>query len=172
MRRVDLDLLFLAFLLAAAALAGAQGDYEVVAVTNGGTISGSVKWSGPAPRILDFPVTKDPQICDPDSRKRVDLERLIIGPQGGAANTVVYLKNISRDAGTWTSGVVTTSLTFSSSPKTQPFKCRVPMPHCTRFTWKARPLSTCPSLFPTRWFLAPCRRRDWFICAATAVMSG
>src|SRR5258708_2520116 len=65
MRRVDQGLLFLAFLLAAAAWAGAQGDYKVVAVTNGGVISGSVKWSGPAPRILAFPVTKDPQICDP-----------------------------------------------------------------------------------------------------------
>jgi hypothetical protein len=52
--------------------------------------------SGPAPRILDFPITKDRQICDPDSRKTIDLERLIIGPQGGVANTVVYLKNISR----------------------------------------------------------------------------
>jgi hypothetical protein len=82
-------------LLAAAALAGAQGDYKVVAVTNGGTISGSVKWSGPAPRIPAFPVTKDPQICDPDSRKTIELERLIVGPQGGVANTVVYLKNIS-----------------------------------------------------------------------------
>jgi hypothetical protein len=84
-----------AFLLAAAVLAGAQGDYKVVPVTNGGTISGSVQWSGPAPRILDFPVTKDPQICDPDSRKTVGLERLIIDPQGGVANTVVYLKTIS-----------------------------------------------------------------------------
>jgi hypothetical protein len=95
MRRVDQRLLLLIFVLAAVALAGAQSDYKVISVTNGGTISGSVKWSGPAPHILDFPITKDPQICDPDSRKTVDLERLIIGPQGGVANTVVYLKNIS-----------------------------------------------------------------------------
>ena len=95
MRRVDQGLLFLAFWLAAAGLAGAQGVYKVVAVTNGGTISGRVKWSGPAPHILDFPITKDPQICDPDSRKTIGLERLIVGPQGGVANTVVYLKNIS-----------------------------------------------------------------------------
>jgi hypothetical protein len=94
-RRAGQGLLFLAFWLAAAALAGAQADYRVVTVTNGGTVSGSVKWSGPAPRILDFPVTKDPQICDPVSRKTVDLERLLIGAQGGVANTVVYPKNIS-----------------------------------------------------------------------------
>jgi len=36
---VGQGLLFLAFLLAAAASAGTQGDYEVVTVTDGGTIS-------------------------------------------------------------------------------------------------------------------------------------
>jgi len=41
-------------------------------------------------------ITKDPQICDPASLKTRDLERLIVGPQGGVANTVVFLKNISR----------------------------------------------------------------------------
>jgi len=33
--------------------------------------------------------------CDPESHKTRDLERLIVGPQGGVANTVVFLKNIS-----------------------------------------------------------------------------
>jgi hypothetical protein len=82
-------------ILFAAATAFAQGDYKVVTVTDGGTISGTVKWSGPVPRSLEFPITKDPKICDPDSQKTTDLERLIVGPDGGVANTVVYLKNIS-----------------------------------------------------------------------------
>ena len=86
---------FLTFVLGATAVAFAQSDYKAIAVSNGGTISGTVKWSGPLPRGLDFPVTKDAQICDPDSKKTVDLERLIVGPQSGLANTVVYLKNIS-----------------------------------------------------------------------------
>ena len=73
----------------------AQSDYHVISVTNGGTITGTVKWSGAVPRAMTFPITKDPAICDPDSHKRVDLERLIIGPDGGVANTVVYLRNIS-----------------------------------------------------------------------------
>jgi hypothetical protein len=55
-----------------------------------------VKWSGAVPRALTFPVTKDSKICDPDSNKTSDLERLIVGPQAGVANTIVYLKNISR----------------------------------------------------------------------------
>lgn len=76
--------------------AQAQHTYEVIQVKNGGTISGAVKWSGAQPRSLTFPITKDPQICDPESRKRIDLERLIIGPDGGVANTVVFLKGISQ----------------------------------------------------------------------------
>ena len=83
------------FFLAATSPAFSQSDYKVVTVTDGGTISGTVKWSGAVPHALGFPITKDPQICDPDSKKSVELERLIVGPQGGIVNAVVYLKNIS-----------------------------------------------------------------------------
>jgi hypothetical protein len=95
MRHTVTRILLLTCVLGMTARAFGQGDYRVVAVTDGGTVSGTVKWSGPVPRGLDFPVTKDPQICDPDSKKTVDLDRLIVGPEGGVANTVVYLKNIS-----------------------------------------------------------------------------
>ena len=43
----------------------------------------------------DALISKDPQVCDPESLKTRDLERLIIGTQHGVANTVVYLKNIT-----------------------------------------------------------------------------
>jgi len=76
-------------------LAFSQGDYKVINVVDGGTISGTVKWSGPTPRALAFPITKDAPVCDPDSKKTADLERLIVGPDGGVANTVVYLKNVT-----------------------------------------------------------------------------
>jgi len=75
--------------------AAAQSGYKVVSVADGGTISGAIKWTGPVPRQLDFPITKDPQICAPDGSKTTSLERLIVGPEGGVANTIVYLKNIS-----------------------------------------------------------------------------
>jgi len=74
----------------------AQSSYQVVQLNQTGTISGTVKWAGPIPRIPAFPIDKDPQICDPDSHKTRDLDRLIVGPQNGVANTVVFLKNISR----------------------------------------------------------------------------
>src|SRR5580704_8970952 len=75
--------------------AGQSSRYQVVSVANGGIIKGTVKWSGPEPHLGSFPITKDPQICDPDSHKSRDLERLVIGSQGGVANTVVFIKNIS-----------------------------------------------------------------------------
>ena len=85
----------LVFPLVLTTFAAAQGGYKVISVADSGTISGTIKWTGPVPHQLDFPVTKDPQICDPDGNKKVSLERLIVGPEGGVANTIVYLKNIS-----------------------------------------------------------------------------
>ena len=95
MRRTFSVSLFATFLFAAPAVIFGQANYKVVSVTDGGTISGTVRWSGAIPRLLEFPISKDPQICDPESRKSADLERLVIGPQAGVANTVVYLKNIT-----------------------------------------------------------------------------
>jgi hypothetical protein len=96
MRRLVKTWFFLlTFFLLANVVTRAQDVYRVITVTDSGTISGTVKWAGPVPRPLTFPITKDPQICDPDSNKTADLERLIIGPEGGVANTVVYLKNIT-----------------------------------------------------------------------------
>lgn len=95
MSRIARKAFFFTCLFCAAAALLAQGDYKVVTVVDGGTISGTVKWSGAVPHNLDFPVTKDPQICDPNSNKTVNLDRLIIGPQSGVANTVVYLKNVT-----------------------------------------------------------------------------
>src|SRR5581483_1778625 len=82
-------------LLGIAIFSNAQTEYKVVQLTQSGNISGTVKWSGPVPHLASFPITKDPEICDPDSHKREDLERLIVGTQGGVANTIVFLKNIS-----------------------------------------------------------------------------
>ena len=69
--------------------------YQVITVRDGGVITGTVKWSGPMPRLASAPINKDPKICDPESQRTRDLERLVVGPQGGVANTVVFLRNIS-----------------------------------------------------------------------------
>jgi hypothetical protein len=73
-----------------------QSGYQVIAVNDGGTITGTVKWSGPMPKIAAIPINKDPEVCDPQSQKKRDLERLVVGSNGGVANTVVFLKDISK----------------------------------------------------------------------------
>jgi len=77
------------------ACSAAAQEYRAITLTNPGTIVGTVKWTGPLPHLATLPINKDPQICDPDAQKTRDLERLIVGPEGGVANTVVYLRNIS-----------------------------------------------------------------------------
>jgi hypothetical protein len=76
--------------------AEAQTGYTAINVTNGGTITGVVKWAGPVPKIPELPITKDPSVCDPENRKTRDLERLEINSEGEVANTVVFLRGITR----------------------------------------------------------------------------
>lgn len=82
-------------LLAPASSAG-QADYEVVSVQDGGTIKGTVKWQGALPHLVASEINKDQQVCNPTGEKRRDLERLLVGPNRGVANRVVFLRNISR----------------------------------------------------------------------------
>jgi hypothetical protein len=112
-----------ALLLTVASSTAQDSGYRVVSVANGGMIKGTVKWSGPEPHLSNFPITKDPQICDPDSHKTRDLERLIIGPQGGVANTVVFIKSISSGkAFDWTSTCAATNPIFYWFPNI--LRCR------------------------------------------------
>ncbi|MFZ3217242.1 MAG: carboxypeptidase regulatory-like domain-containing protein [Candidatus Acidiferrales bacterium] len=77
--------------------AAAQSDYTVINVQNGGAIAGTVTWSGPIPKIPKLAITKNPDVCDPEGMKTRDLERLLINPDGGGvANTVVFLRGITR----------------------------------------------------------------------------
>ena len=88
----------LAFLrcLATAVPASAQDLYQVIPVVRGGTITGVVKWSGERPKTLILPITKDATTCDPEKTGTRDLERIEIGPDGGVANTVVFLRGITQ----------------------------------------------------------------------------
>ncbi|MGA9144940.1 MAG: carboxypeptidase regulatory-like domain-containing protein [Candidatus Acidiferrales bacterium] len=83
-------------LVSSAGRASAQSDYAVIKVQDGGTIAGTVKWAGPIPKAPKLPITKDSRICDPESHRTRDLERLLIDSDGGVANTVVFLKDISK----------------------------------------------------------------------------
>ena len=129
----------------------------------------------------DFPVTKDPQICDPDSKKTSDLERLIIGPQGGVANTIVYLKNISSgkamdlpeqrrhlDQKTLPLHSAHSSGAGKGNARHDEFRR-----HSAHHSYGRRGhLQLALSLSPTASARAPCPPRAWFTCAVTAAMSG
>jgi len=88
--------IYLATLVVLAGTTLAQSSYQVVSLSNPGRITGTVKWSGLTPHTPTLSISKDPEVCDPDSHKVRDLERLIIGPENGVANTVVFLKDVSR----------------------------------------------------------------------------
>lgn len=89
--------LFALFMIALApGLSAGQVDYQVVSVENGGTIKGTVKWQGPLPHLAASEINKDQFVCDPQGQKHRDLERLLVSPDGGIANTVVFLRNITR----------------------------------------------------------------------------
>jgi hypothetical protein len=77
-------------------LSAAQDGYEVVSVQDGGTIRGTVKWQGAVLHLVASEINKDPEVCDPLGQKHRDLERLLVAPSGGVANTVVFLRNVRR----------------------------------------------------------------------------
>jgi hypothetical protein len=88
-------LAFLAIVLTPVPSAG-QAGYQVVSVQDGGTIKGTVKWQGALPHLLASEINKDPQVCDPQGQKHRDLERLLVAPNSGVVNTVVFLRNVTR----------------------------------------------------------------------------
>ena len=67
--------------------------YEGGAVSNGGTISGTVKLQGAAPAPKPIDVTKDKEVCGQHDLKTEDL---VVGAGGGIANAVVSITNISK----------------------------------------------------------------------------
>ena len=164
----DLPVLFVC-LLVVAKNATAQSDYQVLSLSSPGTIAGTVKWSGALPRIPTFTINKDPEICDPESHKTRDLERLIVGPQGGVANTVVFLRNISRGK----------AMDLPEPRRSLDQKhCRYE-PHILLVSQSAvlrmkssdatlhtvhmdgAALTICPSPSPTRSFLVQCPQQGW-----------
>ncbi|MDB6092383.1 MAG: hypothetical protein JWN85_5167, partial [Gammaproteobacteria bacterium] len=70
----------------------ALAAYEVVAVTNGGSIDGIVTLTGAAPAQAAIKVSKNQDYCGqtiPDPAYTVDSS-------GGLANVIVYLKDITK----------------------------------------------------------------------------
>jgi plastocyanin len=73
---------------AMATLATRAVAYEAVAVTDGGSISGTVKYEGTPPPSPKIAVTKDPEVC---GKEKVSPD-LTVGAGGGVENVVVVVK--------------------------------------------------------------------------------
>ncbi|MBI5367909.1 MAG: hypothetical protein HZA54_12790 [Planctomycetes bacterium] len=83
---------------ASVALLAQPAAYEVVAVADGGAISGRVTWVGDLPPVLKLPVTKDAEICCPGAADKVS-PRLQVSAAKGVKDTVVYLEEIAQGKG-------------------------------------------------------------------------
>ncbi|HFE31960.1 MAG TPA: hypothetical protein ENJ17_01480 [Gammaproteobacteria bacterium] len=81
---------FTLFAAASLPLTAGAAAYKVVDVTNGGTITGKVTFSGsdPAPKI--YPITKDNDTCGTGNRE-IDFVRVT---NGALNDSVVYLKKV------------------------------------------------------------------------------
>lgn len=66
--------------------------YEVISVTSGGTIEGTVSLSGTAPAGTAIKVTKNQDYCG----TTIANPTYVVGPGDGLANVIVYLKDISK----------------------------------------------------------------------------
>ena len=84
--------------LVAAGIAGslaappAFADYEVVTVTNGGTIDGVVSLSGAVPAEAPIATTKNQDYCG----SSIANPTYMVDSSGGMANVIVYLKDVTK----------------------------------------------------------------------------
>ncbi len=70
----------------------AQVKYKEVAVTNGGTVRGSVRLEGEIPRKLQLIVSKDAKYCGVNK----SLPRLRVGKTMGVQDAIVWLEDVSE----------------------------------------------------------------------------
>ncbi len=85
------------WLLASAALvtvlASPAGAYEVVSVTDGGTIRGKVIFSGTPPAKKKIIPTKDREVCGSGVR---EVDQILVGADKGVQEAIVYLKQVDK----------------------------------------------------------------------------
>jgi hypothetical protein len=66
--------------------------YQVVAVSNGGTISGIVKLSAAAPQVTPIKTTKNQDYCG----NSIENPLYVVGNDAGVANVEVFIKKIDQ----------------------------------------------------------------------------
>jgi len=83
----------LSFLLVGGLTCSSAGAYEAMEVTDGGTISGEVKFDGTPPARKKLEITKDVDVCGKTEKFSEDL---VVGENGGIQYAIVHLSNIEK----------------------------------------------------------------------------
>ena len=73
--------------------AQATGGYEIVQVTDGGAIKGTISASGPIPKLPARPLNKDPNVCGAGVR---DSQQLIVSKSGAVKNAIIIVEGVKR----------------------------------------------------------------------------
>ena len=66
--------------------------YETVDVKDGGTLTGTVRFAGPPPRIAPLAVNKNREVCG----EQKPSEALVVGADGGVKGSVVLVEGVSK----------------------------------------------------------------------------
>lgn len=69
-----------------------QGPYDEIAVTNGGTIKGRLKFTGPVPKLAPLKVKDAPDMCGEEAEN----EALVVGENGGVKYGIAFLASVPR----------------------------------------------------------------------------
>src|SRR5262245_61440013 len=67
--------------------------YEVTAVSDGGSVAGTIAISGPISKLPVRKISKDPQVCGTADR---ESQKLIVNGTGGLKNAVVIVEAVKR----------------------------------------------------------------------------
>ncbi len=92
-KNIFVKCLSVALLLGVCSTAGAGSKYKAIDVTNGGSITGTIKFSGTPPTNPTLKATKDADVCG----ATIATDYYIIGAKGGVKNVAIAIENI--DAG-------------------------------------------------------------------------
>ena len=76
----------------AAMISGPALAYEEVAVTDGGTLTGKLKFAGVPPKLEPLMVNKNREVCG----ERKPSEALVVGADGGVQGGVILLEGITK----------------------------------------------------------------------------
>jgi hypothetical protein len=81
-----------ATMIFAVSATAAQAAYETVDVKDGGTLTGVVRFAGPAPRLAPLTVNKNREICGEQKAS----EALVVGTEGGVRGSVVFIEGVAK----------------------------------------------------------------------------